>query len=106
MTWTPDSTRTHLIPTTRCWDPGQLTEVEVTYLRGPGEGRHDVRLGTRLLQVFPDERTTASHRSRVIIRALTQLAGTDPDEQLDPLLYLIGALTLAGATRLEVTDAR
>lgn len=103
MSWSPESTRTHHIPTVTCFDPEQAEAVEVTYLRGPGEGRHDVRIGGRLLQVWPDDTTSAAHRSRVIIRALTQLAG-DPDDPMDPLIYLIGALHLAGATRLEVTQ--
>lgn len=102
--WTPQAPRV---------DPA--TGATVTYLRGTHEGgRHDIALGpwesatgrsrpALTLEVRPDSASSAATRSRAINEALAELGAGHPD----PLVYLVGALTLAGAENLEVvTDAK
>lgn len=75
---------------------GEPAEAVLVYYRGGKEGRHDVHLGDRVLEVRPDGTSSAANRSRVIAETLTA-------EHYDPLVYLVGALTLAGAVNLELT---
>ena len=64
------------------------------------EGGHRVAVADRELLVLPDGRTTARNRSHVITRVLHAVEGTE----VNPVESLVGALIMAGATRIMVDD--
>lgn len=89
-TYTPAGLRVH-----------EATGATITAYRGR-ESRHDVTIGTRRLEVRPDGgASSGANRSRVINETLDALAAG----RIDPIVYLIGALTAAGASALEVVHA-
>ncbi len=61
--------------------------------RGPGETAHHLTIDGERLEVRPDSTTTGSSRSKAIRKALAELASGE----IDPLTYVRGRLTEAGA---------
>lgn len=106
--WRAERSDRHLVA--KAPHTSAAVELQVTYYRGPAEGRHTVTVldDGRAIDVRPDGRTSASNRSRVIGEAIRALHDSpDPftrETSFDPLTYIVGALTLAGATAVELIE--